>query len=289
MPSSNEITPDLGPWESDSVRPLRIALVQLPAHEDDVSGSTEAGLAAVAEAAGLGADVVLFPEMWHTGYSMKDLSLAEPVDGPFVGAFRQAARDHDVAVVATLLERVGSGVRNTAVLIDRTGDVRLVYAKVHTCAFDLEKVLEPGDSFPVAELVTESGPVKVGIMICYDREFPESARELMLGGAEVILTPNACDLPVERIGQFRARAYENMLVVAMANYAGSPYDGGSIAFDGMVCEPDGTMRDHTVVDCGADEGVTIAEVDLDALRAYRRREMWGDKWRRPEAYTRLSG
>jgi predicted amidohydrolase len=180
-------------------------------------------------------------------------------------------------------------VRNTAVLIDRTGDVRLVYAKVHTCAFDLENVLEPGDSFPVAELVTESGPVKVGIMICYDREFPESARELMLGGAEVILTPNACDLPVERIGQFRARAYENMLVVAMANYAGSPYDGGSIAFDGMVCEPDGTMRDHTVVECGADGGVTIAEVDLDALRAYRRREMWGDKWRRPEAYTRLSG
>ena len=236
----------------------------------------------MAEAAALGADVVLFPEMWQTGYSMKDLSLAEPVDGPFVGAFRDTARDHEVAVVVTLLERVEPGVRNTAVLIDRTGAVLLVYAKVHTSAFDLEKVLEPGDAFPVAELVTESGPVKVGIMICYDREFPESARELMLGGAEVILTPNACDLPLERIGQFRARAYENMVAVAMANYAGPPYDGGSIAFDGMVCEPDGTMRDHTVVDCGTDEGITIAEFDLDALRAYRQREMWGDKWRRPE-------
>ena len=268
--------------------PLRIALVQLPAHEDDVAASTKSGVTAVAEAAALGADVVLFPEMWLTGYSMADLSLAEPVDGSYVDAFREAARAHVVAVVATLLERVESGVRNTAVLIDRTGEVRLVYAKVHTCVFDLETVLVPGDAFPVAELVTGSGPVSVGIMICYDREFPESARELMLGGAEVVLTPNACDLPIERIGQFRARAYENMVAVAMANYAGSPFDGGSIAFDGMVCEPDGTMRDHTVVDCGSGAGITIAEIDIDALRAYREREMWGDKWRRPETYTRLT-
>jgi hypothetical protein len=49
------------------------------------------------------------------------------------------------------------------------------------------------------------------------------------------------------------------------------------------------MRDHTVVNCGTDEGITIAEFDLDALRAYRQREMWGDKWRRPETYTRISG
>src|SRR4051794_38026705 len=56
-------------------------------------------------------------------------------------------------------------------------------------------------------------------MICYDREFPESARVLMLGGAELILTPNACGLDADRLGQFRARAYENMVGVAMANYA----------------------------------------------------------------------
>ena len=260
--------------------PLRIALVQLPA------GSNSA--AAVAGAAALGADVVLFPEMWHTGYSMEDLALAEPIDGPFVTSMRAIAKEHGVAVVATLLEKVDAGVRNTAVLIDRTGDICLVYAKVHTCAFDVEQVLEPGDEFPVAELVTETGPVNVGIMICYDREFPESARELMLGGAEVILTPNACDLPIERIGQFRSRAYENMVAVAMANYAGPPFDGGSIAFDGMVCEPDGTFLDQTVIECGSEPGIYIAEIDLDELRAYREREMWGDKWRRPETYRRIS-
>jgi predicted amidohydrolase len=259
---------------------LRIALVQLAPRAD--------AEAAIAEAAARDADIVLFPEMWQTGYSMEDLALAEPVDGPFVTSMREQAARHRVAIVATLLEQVDAGVRNTAVLVDRTGAVRLVYAKVHTCAFDLEKVLEPGDDFPVAELDTAAGPVDVGVMICYDREFPESARELMLGGAEVILTPNACDLQPERIGQFRARAYENMVAVAMANYAGPPYDGGSIVFDGMVCEPDGTFRDQLVIECGRDAGVFIAEIDLDALRAYREREMWGDKWRRPATYRRIS-
>lgn len=260
---------------------LRIALVQLPAGAG--------AMTPVGEAAALGADVVLFPEMWSTGYSMADLALAERLDGPFVASAREAAAHHRVAVVATLLEQVDAGVRNTAVLIDRAGEVRLVYAKVHTCAFDLERVLEPGDDFPVALLETAAGPVSVGVMICYDREFPESARELMLGGAEVILVPNACDLPIERIGQLRSRAYENMVAIAMANYAGPPYDGGSIAFDGMVCEPDGTFRDQTIIECGSSPGIAIAAIDLDALSAYREREMWGDKWRRPTAYHRLSG
>src|SRR5262245_54156180 len=97
--------------------------------------------------------------MWQTGYSMADLSLAEPIDGPFVTSMRERAVQHGVAVVATLLEQVDDGVRNTAVLIERTGEIRLVYAKVHTCAFDLEKVLVPGDAFPVAALDTAAGPV----------------------------------------------------------------------------------------------------------------------------------
>lgn len=260
---------------------LRIALVQMPPRGDAIADL-------VADAAARQADIVLFPEMWSTGYSLDDLSRAEPLDGPFVTRARAAAAVHGLAVVATLLEQTEAGLRNTAVLIDCTGEIVLVYAKVHTCAFDLESVLTPGDDFPVATLATAAGPVSVGTMICYDREFPESARELMLGGAEVILVPNACDLPIERIGQLRARAYENMVAIAMANYAGPPYDGGSIAFAGQVCEADGTFRDQTIVECGTDAGVFIAEIDLGALRAYRAREMWGDKWRRPETYRRIS-
>ena len=74
-------------------------------------------------------------------------------------------------------------------------------------------------------LETKGGPVRVGAMICMDREFSESARILMPKGAELILTPNACPLEAHRLGQFRARAFENMVGLAMANYAAPQYNG----------------------------------------------------------------
>ena len=82
---------------------------------------------------------------------------------------------------------------------------------MHTCDFGAERALTPGDGFYVTELDTACGLVRVGAMICYDREFPESARILMLKGAELILTPSACPMEINRLSQLRARAYENML------------------------------------------------------------------------------
>ena len=147
------------------------------------------------------ADVVLFPELWQLGYTSLNaeparraewLAHATTVDGPFVSRFRELARELGLAVVMTYLEDWPGAPRNTATLIDRHGDPVLTYAKVHTCDFGMEAALTPGDGFRVADLDTRAGTVRVGLMICNDREFPESARVLMLGGAELILTPNAC-------------------------------------------------------------------------------------------------
>ena len=109
----------------------------------------------------------------------------------------------------------------------------MTYSKVHTLDFfKMEASFEPGEGFEVVELDTRYGPVQTGIMICYDREFPESARVLMLKGAELILTPNACGLDPLRINQFQTRAWENAVVCAMANYAeGEWYNGHSCAFN----------------------------------------------------------
>jgi len=158
----------------------------------------------------------------------------------------------------------------------------------HTCDFDVESALTPGDAFHVCDLDTEAGPVKVGAMICYDREFPESARILMLKGAELILTPNACGLEENRIGQFRARAYENMVAVAMANYAAPQENGRSIAFDGIAFAADGGSRDMLVVEAGEAEGVYMAAFDLQALRNYRQHETWGNAYRKPRTYGILT-
>jgi len=177
---------------------------------------------------------------------------------------------------------LGHGPRNCAAVIDRHGEIVLRYAKVHTCAFDREAALVPGESFGVAGLDLAEGSVRVGVMICFDREFPESARELMLGGAEVVLVPNACELTEDRSGQLRARAFENMTAMATANYTG--FGGRSVAFSGIVCDADGTPLDHTLVRAGADAGIYVADLDLAALRSYRAREVWGDAYRRPGAY-----
>jgi len=76
-----------------------------------------------------------------------------------------------------------------------------------------------------------------------------------------------------------------MMAVAMANYPAPVYNGRSCAFDGISCaEIDGPPRDHRVVEAGPDEGIVLAAIDLEALRAYREVETWGDAYRKPYAY-----
>ena len=167
-----------------------------------------------------------------------------------------------MAIALTYLERWPGAPRNTVSLIDRHGEVCLTYAKVHTCDFDhLEASLTPGDAFPVCTLDTAAGPVQVGAMICFDREFPESARILMLHGAEVILVPNACTLEPNRLGQLRTRAYENMVGIALANYAAPRCNGRSAAYDPIAFDPDDPAadehgsRDTCIVEAGPEPGV----------------------------------
>ena len=238
------------------------------------------------------------PELWKAGDVTWSPALREIVarwqdqaigrDSPFVTHFQKLARELNMAIAITYLERWDGPPRNSISLIDRHGAIVMTYAKVHTCDFDLpEAACTPGDGFYVCALDTAHGDVKIGAMICYDREFPESARVLMLKGAEIILTPNACDLEANRIGQFRARALENMVGVAMANYAAAPFNGHSVAFDPIGFDEHGS-RDTLVVEAGESEGVYLAPFDLDKLRDYRTRETWGNAFRKPHRYGPLT-
>jgi predicted amidohydrolase len=110
----------------------------------------------------------------------------------------------------------------------------------------------------------------------------------MLKGAEIILTPNACPLETNRIGQFRARAAENMVGVAMANYAAPQQNGHSVAFDPIAFEGNEVSRDTTVIQAGEQEGIYLAAFDLHALRGWRTRETWGNAFRKPHRYGLLT-
>ena len=147
--------------------------------------------------------------------------------------------------------------------------------------------MDAGEVFLTRDLDTRKGSIKVGSMICYDREFPESARILMLQGTELVLVPNACPMEINRLSQLRGRAYENMLAIATCNYP-SPHpdcNGHSTLFDGVIYLPGMPgSRDMCVFEAGSGEGIYIAKLDVDMLRAYRKREVWGRNHRRPELY-----
>lgn len=279
-------------------RPLTIALLQI-SPTGTLAGNLAKGILACRRAAELGADIALFPEMWSNGYALHGRPVedwtAEAVDadGDFVSAFGELARELNMAIGVTLLERYEDGPRNTLVLFNRFGERQLTYAKVHTCDFDVERHLTPGHEFPVCVLDTAVGPVRVGAMICFDREFPESARILMLNGAELILVPNACPMEINRLAQLRARAYENMTAIATCNYPDSVpgCNGNSTVFDGVAYLPDGPgedgSRDMCLLQADGTEGVFVAKLDLDQLRKYREYEVQGNAYRHPELYGML--
>ncbi len=273
---------------------LKVALLQiLP--EETLEGNLQKGLEYCRKAKDMGADIALFPEMWSVGYNILEnidelKASAVAVDSTFVNSFADMASTLNMAIGITFLEKYEPLPRNTLCLFDRFGRNVLTYAKVHTCDFGDECRLTAGDDFNVTDLDTAEGNVKIGAMICYDREFPESARILMLKGAEIILVPNACPMEINRLSQLRARAYENMVGIATVNYPkGKPdCNGHSSAFDGIAYSPNQMgSRDTLIIEAGEREGIYLADFDIDEIREYRRREVHGNSYRHPQKYSLL--
>lgn len=269
---------------------MRIALLQMTSHGGDVAANRQKGVAFCRQADERGAALALFPEMWSVGYAKGfDPALAEPVDGPFVSCFRELAAELGMAIGITWLEhwRAGAPPRNSFALFDARGGFVLHYSKVHLGPWGPpDDACAAGAAFPVAALATREGNVAVGAMICFDRELPEAARVLALGGAELILVPNSCTLDEGaggfgdvRLAQLRARAFENGVAVATANYAAPQEDGHSCAY-----HPDG----RPIVVAGADEAIVLADVDLVHVRRFRSAEEGRVRARRPERYGAIT-
>lgn len=267
---------------------LKIAFLQL-LPDATLENNMTKGLNACREAKRKGADVALLPEMWSTGYQVGGKAILN--DDNFLSAYSHLAVELEMAIGITYLEKTEELPLNSVTVFDRHGKKCLHYSKVHTCDFSEEIGLARGNEFCVSELDTEAGIIKIGSMICYDREFPESARILMLKGAELILAPNACPMEINRLCALRTRAYENMVAVATCNYpVGMPdCNGHSTLFDGVSWLRDEPgVRDMLVLDCGENEGIYIAELNVEMLRRYRETDCGsGNTFRRPKMYGTL--
>ena len=274
-------------------------MVQYDANEPDIDFNTKVAMKYIKEAKESGADIVLFPECFLTAYCCPDiveelLPLEElENDSEFIDwcnsavteeeehvlQIRKLAKELQIGVVITAFTKGEKYPQNTAIVIDKNGDIILKYSKVHTCDFDWERYLESGQEFKVCEF----DGVNIGVMICYDREYPESARELMLQGAEIIFNPNNCGGMEPRLKELSVRAMENMVGVAMANPP-APGMGRSAAFNPMVWGENGEVLDNTIIVAEEFyEGIVYAEFDIDIIRKYRENEDLG-KFRKPRAY-----
>lgn len=269
---------------------MKAALVQLSASADvlDNLDRTEAMLE---RAKAGGAELVCLQECFNTWFfaqriNADDQALAEPIDGPSVSRMRQAAKALGLYVIAPFYERVMAGeLYNSAALIDSDGEVMGVYRKHHlpmSSHFNEKFYFRPGNSgFPV--FTTPFG--RVGIMICYDRHFPEAARALGLAGAEYVFVPTATTTRGFSRSvwepELRGHAIANGFWVGGVNRVGteleSSYYGASVFID-----PIGQIHAQ------AGDGEEVLLADLPRERVEEVRKAWPFfRDRRPDAYAAL--
>ncbi|MFP8964049.1 carbon-nitrogen hydrolase family protein [Streptomyces nanhaiensis] len=267
--------------------PLRTALLQGPG---GVPGSTADSLAALdraaRRAAAQGARLLVASEMYLTGYAIGErvAELAEPADGPGAEAVSRIAAEHGIAVAYGYPERDGEAVYNCAGLVGPDGARLADYRKTHLYGGFEASAFRPGDT-PVVQADVDG--VRVGMLVCYDVEFPENVRAHALAGTELLLVPTALMRPYEIVARtlLPARAFENQLYIAYANRCGTEGEGeDAIAFTGLSClaAPDGTVRARA----GAGEDLITADVDTGRLRASRADNPYL-RDRRPELYGSL--
>ncbi|PKP85730.1 MAG: carbon-nitrogen hydrolase [Alphaproteobacteria bacterium HGW-Alphaproteobacteria-2] len=193
-----------------------------------------ASVAAAAEA-----EFVCFPELFLTGYNLGSAlrDLAEPADGPSVRRMSEIATRHGVGLIVGMPERDGDRVYNSAVAVDARGRVAGMCRK-----FQLFGAVEPEIFAPGADLtMVTMGARRIGLLICYDVEFPELSRALARKGAEIICAPTANMTPYFEVPTtlVRARALENGIPFIYANFCSSEGDlaytglSGIVGFDGM--------------------------------------------------------
>lgn len=229
-----------------------------------------------------GADVVLLPEGYLEGYVVNEPgmtvekfhALSEPLDGPYVTRFRELARQSKVWLVACFAERgvddEAGSVFNTALLISSDGEIAGKYRKTHVQSGGDWKYYTRGEALPVFE--TPWGTT--GMMICYDRQFPEVPRALTLQGAKLILNPTWGMFGELNETMMRTRAYENGVFIVFAHVKGA-----------LVLGP----RGNVVARSQPGKSTLVYEIDLaevDAVHAAERGHLTDHV--RPELYGRAS-
>lgn len=285
-------------------RVTRAALIQatnaLPGSDDLEAikhANVEKNVELIRQAAEKGSNVCCLQELFYGPYFPAEqdtrwYGLAEPIpDGPTITLMKDLAKQHQVVLIVPIYEIESTGIYyNTAAVIDDEGNYLGKYRKHHIPhlypGFWEKFYFKPGNlGYPVFN--TRHG--RIGVYICYDRHFPEGARELGLNGAEIVFNPSAT---VAGLSEYLwkleqpAHAVANQYFLGAINRVGTeaPWNIGEFYGCSYFCDPRGQIMAEGARD--KDE-VVVANLDLDVIRQVR------DVWqfyrdRRPETYARTT-
>ncbi len=218
---------------------VRIALAQLSPRLRESEANIETVRRVVAQHPD--ADLIAFPELFLSGYTVTGIDdLAVRPDGPELESLADVAREHATALIVGAAERVSEGVANSAVCVGERGDLVAVYRKVQLYGGDESDAFVAGNELLVVELCG----AKVGLMICFDVEFPEVARALTRAGAELLVTISANMEPFgnDHAVFASARALENGLPHAYVNQVGPGEKGLVFTGGSTIVSPDGEVH-----------------------------------------------
>jgi len=260
---------------------VNCVLAQLNPRLLDKKANLERALSAIEEASRGGADLLVFPELFLAGYYMRERtkSEAEPLEGLSLSRLARSAKEHHTVVVVGFPELDGEAVYNSAAVIDADGRILGAHRKAHLYGVEPEYFVA-GDRFQVFD--TTVG--RIGIQICFDVEFPETARLLALSGARILISASANMKPFEAYQDvyLRARAMENQIFHVLVNRVGKEEDTDFFGHSG-VSDPSGNL----VVDAGEQEGLFYGSIKTFLIHEATSALNYLDN-RRPELYGGLT-
>ncbi len=239
---------------------INIAVFQNHSILTDKAAQLAALSKTVARVTESGADLLLCPELFMTGYNLKDRvnELAESMNGPFISHARQLACRHKVMLVFGYPERTDAGVYNSAVVINSQGEIIANFRKLHLPGKFENTYFKTGNDYTSFNI----NGIKSSILICYDSEFPEAVRRLAIENTELLLVPTALSSPYPIVATkvIPTRAFENGIFIAYADFCG---EDDELAYAGKSCIVDPHGND--LARAGNDEEILYAQIDTGEI------------------------
>jgi predicted amidohydrolase len=259
---------------------MKIAVYQGPGTPLDVAANIETLARQASLAARESARLLIAPEMILSGYNIGPAAIAEHAeasDGNSAQALAEIARYHSIGILYGYPERCGDQVYNAAQLLGSDGKRLANYRKTHLFGAIDRDAFAAGTE---ATVIVEFEGWRIGLLICYDVEFPENLRRLRLAGADFIAVPTALMPPYDFVATqlLPTRAYENGVFIAYANRCAREHD---LAYVGLSCVvgPDG----KDLARAEREESLIFAELERDLLAQWRQINTYLDD-RRPSLY-----